>query len=121
MADSSERLPLNWRRKKTPMRGTRRSKNWQHIFIGGRIGKTRWTLIEGPWRVLKPSGSLSRVRVLCDPQYGGCGAEHVRHLGTIIQGRSTGCLACHHRAQKAAAAARKQEAASGARTEPGQG
>ena len=77
------------------MRGTRRSRNWRKLFPGYRFPNSSWTLQEGPWRRLKKTGSVSWVRVLCDPRYGGCGRSFDRNLNTIIRGDSKRCRQCY--------------------------
>jgi hypothetical protein len=92
---TDERHPLSWRQKKTPMRKQRRARNWVKLYPGYHFLGSTWTLKEGPWRRLKKAGSVSWVRVLCDPDHGGCGIEYDWNLNTIIRGDSRRCRQCY--------------------------
>jgi len=85
------RIP--WAQRHTPLRGSRRARNWQRLVIGECIENkhgelTSWRLLEEPWSSGK--GSMSRVRVECLD----CGRTLDRRLSHIIQGTSSRCRAC---------------------------
>lgn len=95
-SDSSElKIPLGWRQRSTPKRGTRRSRNWVKLHIGHRFAATRWILVQGPWRQIKRTGSLSWVTVRCAAAFGGCDEEHDRTLNSIVRGNSAQCRNCY--------------------------
>src|SRR4051812_12282283 len=54
--------------------------------------------IFGRWRVLRRvadgAGKVVKWLCVCDPLYGGCGAEHAVSTGTLKGGRSNGCRKC---------------------------
>ena len=92
---TDQRYPLGWKQKRTPMRQQRRARNWRKLYRGYVFPDSTWTLIEGPWRRVKKTGSVSWVRVLCDPARGGCGREYDRNLNTLVRGDSKRCRQCY--------------------------
>ena len=90
MDEPPSRLP--WAQRHTPMRGTRRARNWKRLMVGERIRNkhgqlTSWRLLEEPWSSGK--GSMCRVRVECLE----CNRALDRRLNDIIQGTSSRCPA----------------------------
>jgi hypothetical protein len=109
MADGPK-YPLSWKQKRAPTRGTRRSTRWRQLYPGYRFPEATWVIVEGPWRKVKKTGSVSWVRVLCSTEHGGCGVEYDRKLDPLIQGISKGCKQCHMKKLNRANALRREQA-----------
>ncbi len=110
MADDELKIPLGWKQRRTPKRGTKRSRNWRRIYPGYRFPNATWVVTFGPWRKIKRTGSISYVTARCAEEHGGCDQQFDRVLDTLVSGRSRQCIQCHHRRQREAAAARRAEA-----------
>jgi hypothetical protein len=92
---------LYQKQQRTPLRGTRRARNWRKIEFGQRIvdkhGElTDWEAISPPYR-RNTWDVLARIDVLCLA----CGRFFDRYLNDIIQGKSRRCGSCRSAGRKA--------------------
>ena len=91
----------NMKARRPPKSGTRRARNWRTLRFGDRIvdkfGRTTdWEAVSPPYK-LEAWDVLSRIDVRCVS----CGEFYVRHLNTIIQGKSCRCRQCYCAGRKA--------------------
>ena len=90
MIDRGPKIPLPWKAKKTPARGSRRSRNWRRVYVGYTFPNTVWTVTQGPYQRLRGSKSKSFVTVVC----GHCKQEYERRLDHLVSGKTRCCLYC---------------------------
>jgi hypothetical protein len=88
--DNDGRSPLPWKQRRTPKRGSRKSRNWRRIYPGYVFPDSVWTVTQGPYKRLSRNRSKSWVAVVC----GDCGVEYERRLDHLVNGRSRRCHHC---------------------------
>jgi hypothetical protein len=88
--DNDGKTPLPWRQRKTPKRGSRKSRNWRRIYVGYVFEGTVWTAESIPYRRVSRHRSKSWVTVRC----GDCGNSYERRLDHLVGGRSRRCNRC---------------------------
>ena len=87
---------LRWKARKTPLRGSRRLRNWRRLEVGQRIADKHGELSD--WRLLRPPFDVRGdffARVEC--QCVGCDRVYTVRLNNIVGGYSTKCRKCADR------------------------
>jgi len=82
--------PLGWKQKRTPLRGTRRARNWRRIYPGYTFPNSAWTVTQAPYKRVRRDKTKSWVMVRC----GVCQREFERRLVHLVQGLSRACRHC---------------------------
>jgi hypothetical protein len=88
--DHGPKSPLPWRQRKTPKRGSKKSRNWRRIYPGYVFPDTVWTVVQGPYQRIRRHKSKSWVTVVC----GDCGNQYERRLDHLVGGKSHRCIHC---------------------------